>query len=79
MELATGACLAYCTKSKALACNQKSFLKNFDIGGKTGQGTCSVSGKGENHPTIPQRKGVRRWERSPALTVPASLTTSASW
>ena len=33
----------------------------------------------EKTTTIPQRKGVRRWELSPALAGQASLTAIASW
>ena len=66
VEITVEGKLARSARSDVLACKQKSSLKNFDIGGKTGQGTCSVSGKGENYPTIPQRKGVRRWNCPPA-------------
>ena len=56
---------------------QKFFSKRAHLAGSERQRRCLGSGKGEDH-LIPQRKGVRNWDQSPAtMTSGSALTHSA--
>ena len=56
---------------------QKFFSKKAHLAGSERRRRCLGSGKGEDH-LIPQRKGVRNWDRSPAtMTSGFALTHSA--
>lgn len=58
----------------ALPKENKKFLQRRHLAGSKRRSVCHVSEKGENH-HIPQQKGVRRWNLSPATTANgASLT-----
>ena len=56
---------------------QNFFAKTANLTHSLAKSFRFISGKGEDH-YIPQRKGVRRWERSPALTILGSVHISTS-